>query len=439
MSATFFQKIFFVSVVVACSTIEGLALADKQLVDRVIAVVEDTAIFQSEIDQTVKQLILQRGLTDLEPTERSALKQQVLDELINSKLIVAKAGRLGIDVPFAEIEQLVDQAIEDNEKTLGGEEAFARQLEAEGLTMSELKQLYREQIRNRMLVERVLSTDVDRRSVQVTEADLRALYDRRKSSLPLRPAVVHLRTVYIAMESSQTAQTQAKARADSVYRRVMAGEDFADLARAYSDDPSAKNGGRLGSLKLADLADQAFAEAAGKLAIGEVSQPVLTGYGYHLIKVTGADSTKQEVDLSHILITVKPGDDDIDNVFAKANEIHASLLAGAPFDTTAMRFSDDSATAAEGGDLGWLRVEDLPEFFRDVLSNMKQGDISPVLREPTGFRIVQLLARETERTYRYEEVQEELKKLAEQEKTANIYDDYLNRLRDEFYVDLRGD
>ena len=104
-----------------------------------------------------------------------------------------------------------------------------------------------------------------------------------------------------------------------------------------------------------------------------------------------------------------------------------------------MQYSEDPATAPSGGDLGWLRVADLPEFFRDVLADMNEGDISHVLREPTGFRIVKLLGNENESPYRYEEVEEELRKMAEQEKTASLYDDYLARLRDEFYVDVRGE
>lgn len=436
-------KLFFGPVVVTLllfgAVNPGWVRAEKALVDRIVAVVDDNAIFKSEIDQTVKQVILQRGATDLQPSERAELERQVLDELINSKLILAKAGKLGIDVPFSEVEKLVDQALEENKTTLGGEEAFKQQLEREGLTLDGLKQLYREQYRNRMLVERVLATDIDRSSVQISEDDLRAMYDTRKDKLPPRPAVVHLRTIYFAMESSSSAKDAARAEIDSLYRRVRAGEDFAELARAHSDDPSSKNGGRLGSLKLADLGDKTFADAAGALGVGEVSQPVLTTHGFHLIKVTGADSASGTVDLSHILIRVKPGDSDIQDVFKEANEVHARLVAGAPFDSTAMEYSDDPATASQGGDLGWLRVGDLPEFFRDVLAGMNVGDISQVLREPTGFRIVQLLEKEAERPYEYVEIREELRRLAEQEKTASLYDDYLKRLRDEFYVDVRGD
>jgi peptidyl-prolyl cis-trans isomerase SurA len=408
-------------------------------VDSIVAVVEDSAIFRSEVNQALKQIVLQRGIKDPSQAERAAMEEQVLLDLINSKLIVAKAGRLGLEVSFSEIEKHVDQTIEENKRNLGGEAAFVRALETEGLTLSERKQFIREQIRNRMLVERVLASEIDRGSLQISDAELILLYEQRKSTLPMRPAVVHLRTIYISMESSQSAQAQAKARIDSVYRRVLAGDEFEGLAREYSEDPSAKNGGALGSLKISDLSDPEFAGTAGQLSIGEVSEPVLTSYGYHLIKMTGADPANDEVELSHILIKIKPGDDDIQDVFKHANSVHDMLVAGAPFDSTAIRYSDDKATAEAGGDLGWLRVADLPEFFRDVLTGLNKGDISPVLREPAGFRIVQLVDSEDERPYEYEEVADDLRKLAEQEKLASAYEGYLTGLRNEFYVDVRGE
>jgi peptidyl-prolyl cis-trans isomerase SurA len=413
------------------------ARAETVPVDSIVAVVEDAAIFQSEVNQTVKQIILQQGKSEPTQAERAALEEQVLVDLINAKLIVAKAGRLGIEVSFAEIERHVEQTIDDNRRNLGGEQGFQRALEAEGLTLPELKQFIREQVRNRMLVERVLASEIDRSSLAVSDESLLALYEERKNMLPLRPAVVHLRTIYLAMESSQSASGQAKARIDSLYDRVLRGEDFAELAREYSEDPNAENGGVLGTLKISDLSDPDFAEAAAALSIGEVSEPVKTSYGYHLIKMTGANPASEEVELSHILIRVKPGVGDVQEVFELADEIHAKLVAGAPFDSMATQYSDDKATAANGGDLGWLRVEDLPEFFREVLETLKPGDISQVLREPSGFRIVELLASEEARPYIFPEVKDDLRKLAEQEKLAEAYDEYLTGLRDEFYVDVR--
>lgn len=411
--------------------------AQRVLVDRVVAIVEDEAILQSDVEQAVKQYLLQQRAAGLPMPDHADLENEALDELINNKLVVAKANRLGISVSFSEVEAAVDRAIEDNKRTLGGEQAFNKQLEAEGLTLESLKSLYREQIQNRMLVERVLAREIDRSSVEVTEDELRAAYEAKRSELPVRPDVVHLATIFIGLESSDNARAKAKATIDGLYQRILRGEDFAQIAREYSEDPSAEIGGSLGKLNLSDLSNRAFADAAAALAVGEVSEPVLTPFGYHLIQVTGVDSTTGEVELRHILVRVTAEELDIQEVFATANDVHRQLVEGAPFDSMAVRHSTDASTASKGGDLGWLKADDLPEFFQDVLEGLSDGEISPVLREPSGFRIVKLIEREAARPYEFGEVRDELKQLLEQEKIADRYDVYLETLRSEFYVEVR--
>ncbi|MEJ2362868.1 MAG: SurA N-terminal domain-containing protein [Gammaproteobacteria bacterium] len=185
------------------------AFAQKVVVDEVVAVVEDDAIFRTDVDQAVKQVLIQRGMTNLPGDDGTDLRDDALQELINNKLVVAKAKRLGITVSFAEVQSAVDRAINENKRQLGGEEAFNRQLAAEGLTLESLKKLYREQIENRMLVDRVLAAEIDRSTLQITDADLRTAFEKRKSDFPDRPAVVHLQTIFLGLESSETARQNA--------------------------------------------------------------------------------------------------------------------------------------------------------------------------------------------------------------------------------------
>lgn len=406
-------------------------------VDEVLAVVEDDPIFRSEVVQSVKQGMMQQQMTDVDPAARAQLEQQALQDLINSRLIIAKASALGIDVAFSEVEQYVDRALDENKRNLGGQAAFERQLASENLTMDQLRQLYRDQIRNRMIVERVLAAEINRGTLQVTDDEIRALYEERKDQMPLRPAVVNLSTIYISFDSAENAVQGARSKIDDLYRRIVGGEDFADIAREYSEDPSADSGGTLGRVNPDDLADRAFAEATKSLGIGEVSEPVKTQHGYHLITVTGKDPSTGEVDVSHILIRAQAGEDDVQEVFARATSVHEQIMAGGDFAELAREHSDDPGTAESGGDLGWLRIEDLPEFFREVLAGMQPGDVSQVLREPEGFRIVKLLDEEEARPYEFEEVRDDLRQVVEQKKLGESYETYVAGLRDEFYVDVR--
>lgn len=412
------------------------ARAETEPIDRIVAVVDDEAIFESDVETAVRQYMFQRGTTSVTPDERETLFREALESLIDDRLVIAQAGRLGIDVPFSDVEEQVNKTLEENRKALGGDEAFERQLAAEALTLEDLKKLYRTQIRNRMLVERVLQKDMQRERGEVTEEQLRSFYERNKDKLPTRPEVVHLRTIFIGFESSSRAVSASREKANALRMRVINGEDFAELAKKESEDPSGALGGDLGWVRPQDLREPAFAKAVEAMDIGQVSEPVLTVYGYHIIELMDKRPESGEVRIRHILVRSAPSDEDIQEVFASANTIYEDLKAGASFDSLAARYNTDPA-ADQYGDLGWLRVSELPQFFRDVLTDMQPGDVSQVLRESSGFRIVKLIEREAERPYEFVEIIDDLTKLYQQDRFGNTYQAYIDELRKKFKIDMR--
>ncbi len=412
------------------------ARPQSEIIDRIVAVVDDEAIFESEVEQAVRQYLFQRGQTSVTPAEREEMFKEALENLINDKLVIAQAGRLGIDVPFSEVETQVKKAIDDNTRTLGGEEQFKRQLEAEGLTLDDLKKLYRTQIRNRMLVERVLRKEISNERREPTDEELRTFYDEYRGQLPQRPEVAHLKTIFLGFDTSSGSTGAAKKKIDALRARILAGEKFEDVAKAESDDPSGALGGDLGFVRPQDLREPAFAKAAGLLTVGQLSEPVLTVYGYHLIEVTDKRVDTGEVRLRHILVRSEPSQKDVEEVFASANQIHKDLSAGVSFDSLAARYNTDPA-ADKSGDRGGLRVSEIPEFFRDVLANLKPGDVSQVLRESTGFRIVKLVEREEARPYDFPEIKDDLKRYYEQERFGKTYETYVQELRKKFPVEVR--
>ncbi len=139
--------------------------------------------------------------------------------------------------------------------------------------------------------------------------------------------------------------------------------------------------------------------------------------------------------MSHILIRLTASESDIQVIFATANSVHALIMQGISFEALADQHSTDP-NAGPGGDLGWLRIEDLPEFFQDVLSDMKPGDVSQVLRESAGFRIVKLVDQQEPRPYTFEEIRNELQRLYESEKLEVVYKVYVKDLRNRFTVQV---
>jgi peptidyl-prolyl cis-trans isomerase SurA len=407
--------------------------AERELIDRIVAVVEDEAIFQSDIEMLISQLMFQQGRTSLTDAEQNEMYDRVLNELINDKLVIAQAGHLDVDIPFSAVEERVNQAIEENRRALGGEEAFNYQLAREGFTVDSLRKLYREQIRNRMLVEEVLRMEIDRGQIEISDNEMRRFYEEKKSEFPDRPAVVHLKTIFIGFDSSEQVKVDAKEKIDDIYRRAVAGESFAELAKEFSEDPSAPLGGDLGFVKPEDLAEAAFADAVADLGLGEISEPVRTAYGYHIVQVTERKPDSGEVRIRHILVRMVADESDIEDVFAQASSIHEQIEQGASFEQMADQYGTDP-NASEGGDLGWLKTADLPQFFQDVLAEMQPDDVSQVLRESAGFRIVKLVEREAPRPYDFDEIKPELRRLYEQEKMGEIYAGYVEDLRKKFTV-----
>jgi peptidyl-prolyl cis-trans isomerase SurA len=407
--------------------------AERELIDKIVAVVEDEAIFESDVAMLIAQMMVQQGRSSLTDAERKEIYDRILQEMISEKLVIAQAARLDVEIPFSAVEERVTQAIDENRRALGGEEAFIRQLEREGFTLESLKQLYRNQIRNRMLVDEVVRMEVDRGEIDIADAELRQFYEEKKADLPQRPAVAHLKTIFIGFDSSDQVQADTRAKIDDIYRRAMAGESFPDLAKSYSEDPSAPMGGDLGFVEPEDLADQNLAAAVAGLGLGEISEPIKTAHGYHIVQVTEKNPDTGEVRIRHILVRISAGDEDVQELYSQATSIREQLQQGASFGDMARKYSTDP-NANEGGDLGWLKIADLPEFFRDVLSGMQPGDISQVLRESSGFRIVKLVDRESPRPYEYEEVKAELRRMYEGEKLEDIYKEYVEELRGKFNV-----
>lgn len=405
-----------------------------RIVERVVAVVEDRAVLLSEIELEYRRYLLGLKKESLGAEEESKVRREILDVIIAELLMSVHAAKEGIEVNEDEIDAGVERAIEENKRGMGGEEAFSRQLEREGLTLPQLRSLYREKMRTRLLVERLINRDV-RSDVQVTEDETRNYYEAHIGELPKRPPAVKLAHILLIPKASGLAGEEARARAEEIEKEIRAGRDFAEAAKEYSEGPSATYGGSLGYIRLEDLNNPEFEEAAKGLSVGEVSRPVLTEFGYHLIKLVDVDGDK--VHVRHILIKVEAGEGDLEKIYRFAEEIRGEIIGGADFEGMAARYSDDHATRNEGGLIGEVPLENLPEFFRGIIENVGNGEIAPVIKEQKGFRIVKVLGRSPERTYTYQEARDELRRLIEQEKLRGKYDDYVDELKGIYYVEVK--
>ncbi|MBL7849729.1 MAG: peptidylprolyl isomerase [Cyclobacteriaceae bacterium] len=204
--------------------------------------------------------------------------------------------------------------------------------------------------------------------------------------------------------------------------RILKGEDFSSVARAFSEDPSAKvNGGDLGYFTVLQMV-YPFEEAAYQLKTGELSMPVRTRFGYHLIRVTDKRMARGEVEVSHIILRTGNGDDA--RVKAKIFEIHTELQAGRSWDELCKEYSDDASTKNSGGKLrpfGVGALSGVPEFEQVAFSLHQPGDVSDPFKSAYGWHIVRLERRIP--VPAFEQVEESLKRRVSRDERLRMADD----------------
>ncbi|NIM99968.1 MAG: hypothetical protein GTO24_18405, partial [candidate division Zixibacteria bacterium] len=363
----------------------GAALA-QQVLDRIVAVVGNQIILQSELDIQFDLYTDQMGITPRTDKERSELKKQLLERMINDRLLLIAAQQdTTIEVTAKEVDQAVDGQLA-KVKSEFSEEEFEAQLQAEGLTESELRKKYREQMKNQMMIDRLVSFRLSK--VSVSTREVKDFYQTYKDSIPDQPEAVKLSHILLEITPSQSTLDSLKSRAGRILKQAKNGKDFAQLAASYSDDPTAKEGGNLGFFRHGDMIPR-FEEVAFALEPGEISDIVETEFGYHIIKVEEKEG--DQVRARHILFLVGPSRSDTMRVQEVADSLYRQLLEGAEFAQLTKEFSADEESKKMGGELGWYPVEQMTPEFKEGVSTLEIGEISPPLESEFGVHILKVL------------------------------------------------
>jgi len=246
---------------------------ETELVDRIVARVNDGVITLSELKEAAAPYTA--SLSDKEEIRK--VEQQVLNTLIEERLIIDKAKNLNITVS----EEEIDEAIEEVKQRHSLDDyQFQQLLERQATTWEE----YREEIRDQILLTKALNLEVNSK-IELKESDAKKYYEEHLSEF-LYPKDVRLRQIFILCpEGADPAEQQrAQAEAEHIYRELMKGEDFGKLAKKYSQDPSSEKGGDIGYVKEGELLAP-LEEVVFQLKEGEISRPIKTKRGYHIFKV----------------------------------------------------------------------------------------------------------------------------------------------------------
>jgi peptidyl-prolyl cis-trans isomerase SurA len=402
------------------------------LLDRVAAVVNDGIVLRSDVEQQVQVIgdrIQQQG-QQLPP--RNVLRQQVLERLVLQELQMQRAERLGIKIPDEAVNQALAEVAQRNNIKFSDLPAT---LEQQGFNYRD----YRDEVRREMTIQTLRQRDVLSR-VYVSPREVEQCVAKRNAS-PGVDNEFNLSHILVAIPSTADEKQVAErvARAQGVYERARNNEDFAQLAITYSDSGTALEGGALGWRKASQL-PSFVADLVPTMKAGDVTEPIRTPSGLHIFKVLEvrggqAPALVSQVRARHILMKPNEVEDD-QTVQQKLTQIRDRVLKGESFEAIASVNSEDTGSAASGGDLGWVGPGTFVPEFEAQLDKLNENEISQPFKTQFGWHIVQLLGR---RTYdasadvtRNRCVMQLREARADEETEI-----WLRRLRDEAFVEYR--
>ena len=417
-----FSLVCGVAVAQAATSVEG---------DRIVAVVNDEVITMLELRTRLAQIERQLAQQNTPLPARNLLERQVLERMIMEKVQLQLARESGARIDDATLEKALGRIADTNRLSMS---QFRAALEKDGIAWD----LFREEVRNEIVMVRLREREVDNR-VAVSEAEIdNYLSSPQRSSAAEEYLLNHI-LLRVPEQASPETLSKVRARAEEALAQLRIGAPFAQIAASYSDAPDALTGGSLG-WRTAERLPSLFVDTVAKMQPGEVSGVLRSPAGFHIVKLDQrrggalAGQRLEQTHARHILIKT--------NEVVSSDEAQRKLVIlkerldnGADFAELARLHSND-ASAAKGGDLGWLYAGDtVPEFER-AMATLKPGEISQPVQSPFGWHLIQVLER------RVQDVSSERQRLIARQairerKADEAYQDWLRQLRDRAYVEYR--
>lgn len=402
--------------------------------DYIVAIVNSEPITNNEVRTRVlrfEQQLSQRGGA---MPSRQELAVQILDRLISERAQVQVGRDNGIKIDESTVNGAVQNVARQNQMSI---DELRSRLESEGISYVQ----FRAGLRDEMMLARVREREVDNR-IQITELELDQYVAEQQDGSEASPLQLNLAQILIAVpEGASDAQVQAlQARAQSVLRRARAGEDFSLLARELSQSADKSAGGVMG-LRDAERYPTLFIDAIQALKVGDVSSPVKSGAGFHLLKVlekkraAAANVTVVQSRARHILLRPS-GQMSESSAKARLADLRQRIGAGQLDFATAAKDNSQDGSAKEGGDLGWANPGQYVPEFEEAMNQLAPGQMSEPLVSRFGVHLIQLLERR-ENALSPREQRELARAGLREKKVEEAFANWVSDVRARAYVEMR--
>lgn len=416
---------------------QAVPTSPSDIVDRLVAIVGDSVVVQSQVQEEIQRMAL-TGRTVPQPgdPEYEEVFRNVLDQYVDQLLVLQAASRDSlIQVDEEAVDEQVNERINQLTEQFGGRPAFLQALSSEALTLAEYRDILRSQIRTerirRLYLQRQLG---DGAPVSVTEDEMLERFQEVRGTLGQRPRSLTFRQVVVAPEATEDAVAAARAEAEALLDSINAGADFAELARAHSDDPgSVDAGGDLGWFRRGQMVRE-FEDAAFALFDGQVSDVVESDFGFHIIKVERYRAGERQA--RHILITPERTEADIARAREVAEQVAEQARSGASMVELFDEYSDPSAP--DSVTIAFEQLGELPPAYGQVRTASQGSVVGPLQYEAgpgeTRFAVVKVEEIREAGSYTFEDLRPQIAAQLQQDKQIERL---LEQLRERTYIDIR--
>lgn len=419
--------------VLLCHLLFGSFLVHAEVLDTIIAVVEDDVILERELQKevTVIEQRIQQSKAAIPPAY--ILRKQVLEKMIVDKLQRQLAEKAGITVS----EEMLNSSTADIARRNNMDvEQFRAELEGQGISY----QGFLDNMRNEIIINQLRGREIGGR-IKVTDREVEH-YLETQDKIGEESTQYHLGHILIAVKegASSTEVQRAMSKADDLVKKLRAGQDFSQTAISDSEDANALKGGDLGWRAMSEI-PTLFVNEIREMKQGDVSDPIRSPSGFHVIKMLqlkGMDNHMIiKTKVRHILIKTN---ELIDDAEAKKRllALKVRITDGDDFAALARAHSDDKGSALKGGSLDWVGPGDLVKPFEEAMVNLGINEVSEPIQTQFGWHIIQVLGRENKddsNEFKKNLVREAIRKRKIEEETEL----WVRRLRDEAFVEIYQD
>ncbi len=409
-------------------------LLAQQILDQVLAIVDDDIVLESEVIQAAYLLAMQLRVDPMKsPKEFERLKKETLENLINQKILLVQAEKDTIKADEEQVERYLQQQMQNIVQQLGGEDKVEEYF---GAPIAKIRRNYREEIEKNLRIREVQNKKFQ--NLKIGRKEVEKFFLAYKDSIGNLKETVDISHILITPKPGEKAKKEAYNRISELRKRIINGEDFAQIAKTYSEDPgSAAKGGDLGLMTRGDFVRD-FEEVAFALKINEISDIVQTQFGYHIIQLLERRGDK--IRARHILITIKPQMEDEKAAADSIKKIYTLLQNGANFEELVEKYSEDVSSKDEKGYLGHFEIDQLRERAKEfvfAIKGVQPGQYTEPVKTSYGFHILRVEAREEARPLDLKKDYDRISRMALDHKMQQQFKKWIEELRQNIYVEIK--